>query len=451
MKKSKLFPSPFWLIFLLPLAALLFSAAPGAAQDDPSPPPHHTDRVAPAREPEILEQQEQPDGVNTIIAIPVSADTYIASGRPNDNFGGDALFLGYNLAGGSNYAAQRMLLRFDTDSALPDGAIINSAALRIHLNFSSPSPDAAMGTVLRRLASPWGEHTVTWNTQPAWTDVDDTVFVGSDLTWYEWDMTELVENWTTAVYPNNGVEIIGDETIQQRERAFYSRETTTSLYPILVVDYFLSSDTEPPIVTVNTLPTYSRRNFPVSWSGTDPGGSGLDYYDVQVSVDNSEWQTWLAGTTVTEAEYANGENGRFYQFRARGVDNVGNVEPFGAAEAETTVDALAPFSTINPLPAITNNDSFTVSWTATPDVSGIQYYDVQYRLNNGSWGLWLPQTLSTSAVFNNAADGLYAFEVRAVDNLDQVETFTNTPEALIIVDNEAPFVTSQLWLPLIMK
>lgn len=451
MKQSDLFSPRFWLIFLLPLAILLFSTAPGAAQDDSSPPPRNTDRVAPEREPEILAQQEQPDGVNTVIAIPASADAYIASGRPNDNFGSDALFLGYNLAGDSNYAAQRMLLYFDTDSAIPDNAIINSAALRLHLNFSSPSPDAAMGTVLRRLASPWGEHTLTWNTEPAWTDVDDTVFVGSDLSWYEWDVTQLVENWTTAVYPNNGVEIIGDETIQQRERAFYSRETTTSLYPILVVDYFISNDTEPPIVTVNALPTYSRRSFTVSWSGIDPGGSGLDYYDVQVRVDNGAWQTWLAGTTVTEAEYSNGENGRFYQFRARGVDNVGNEEAFGAAEAETTVDAQAPISTINPLPAITNNASFTVSWTAEPDVSGIQYYDVQYRFNNASWGLWLPQTLSTSAIFNNAADGLYAFEVRAVDNLGQVETFTDMPEATIIVDNEAPFVTPQLWLPLIMK
>ncbi len=449
--KSNVFPSRFWLVFLLPLIVCLFTAAPSAAQDDPDPPPRHTDRVAPEREPEILAQQELPDGVNTVIAIPASADAYIASGHPNDNFGSDALFLGYNLAGGSNYAAQRMLLRFDTESAIPAGAIINSAALRLHLNFSSPSPDAAMGTVLRRLASPWDEQTVTWNTEPVWTDVDDTVFVGSDLTWYEWDVTALVENWATAVYPNNGVEIIGDETIQQRERAFYSRETNTSLYPILVVDYFLSSDTEPPVVNINALPTYSRRNFTVSWSGTDPGGSGLDYYDVQVRVDNGEWQTWLAGTTVTEAEYGNGENGRFYQFRARGVDNVGNVELFGASEAETTVDAQAPVSTINSLPAITTNNNFTVSWVAAPDVSGIQYYDVQYRFNSGSWDLWLPQTLSTSAIFNNAADGLYAFEVRAVDNLGQVETFTHTPEAAIIVDNEAPFVTPQFWLPLVVK
>ncbi|MFO7678570.1 MAG: DNRLRE domain-containing protein [Chloroflexota bacterium] len=451
MKKFQ--PNASWLPVLCLLLVImgLLQAAPGTAQEDPTPPPRNTDRVAPEREPQVLSREETPDGVNTVVGIPANADTYLASGRPNENFGSDALFLGYNLAGSQNFGAQRMLLRFDVDSSIPTGAIINSATLRLYLSFSSPANDTAMGTVLRRLASPWNEHTVTWNTEPVWTDVDDTVFIGSALTWYEWDMTALVENWTTAVYPNDGVEIIGDETIQQRERAFHSRETPTSLYPLLVVDYFLSSDQEPPEVTVSPLPDYSRRNFTVSWTGTDPGGSGLDYYDVQVRADSGDWQTWLAGTTQTEAEYANGENGRLYQFRARGVDNAGNIEPFGAAEAETTVDSQAPTTTVDPLPPLTHSATFNVSWTGADAGSGIQYYDVQVRFNDGPWSLWLPQTLSTSATYNAAADGIYAFEARAVDNLDQAELFTNTAEASLVVDNKAPFVEPQLWLPIIFK
>jgi hypothetical protein len=247
------------------------------------------------------------------------------------------------------------------------------------------------------------------------------------------------------------VEIIGDETVQQRERAFYSRETVTSLYPQLVVNYTVIIDHEPPIVTVSPLPAFSPRHFTVSWTGTDPGGSGIDYYDVQVRVDEGDWQTWLAGVTVTEAEYGNGENGRQYQFRARGVDNAHNVEPFGEAEAETVADTQPPTSTIDPLPLIINDNSFTVSWSGSDPLSGIQYYDVQYRYNNSPWDLWLPQTLATAANFNNAADGLYSFEVRAVDNIDQVEPFTNVPEATVIVDNEPPFVEPQTWLPLILS
>lgn len=424
---------------------------PGAAQETPEPPPRHTERTAPERQVEILEREVLPHRIDTIIAIPANADSYIASERPTENFGSDALFLGYNLTGSNNFGAERILLRFDVAAAVPAGAIINSAVVNLYLSFSSPAPDAAMGTVLRRLASPWNEYAVSWNTEPSWTPIDDTTFVGSALGWYGWDITEVVEDWHTAVYPNNGVEIIGDEAIQQRERAFYSRETATSFYPQLIVNYTLSDDTEPPITTIEPLPPFSRRSFTVSWTGTDPGDSGIDHYDIQVRVDDGDWQTWLSGVTVTEAEYSEGENGRTYEFRSRAVDNVGNSEAFAAAEAETTVDAQAPTSSIDPLPPIINSNSFTVSWTGSDNVSGIQYYDVQYRYNNSPWSMWLPQTLATSAQFTNAADGLYAFEVRAVDNLGQVELFNNIAEATIIVDSEPPFIEPQIWLPLIVN
>lgn len=450
MKKALVIPRWFGLTALLVL--LLSGVAwPGIAQETPAPPPRNTERTAPDRQPIIVEQEVLADKMNTVVIIPADADTYIASERPNENFGSDALFLGYNLVGDNNFGAQRMLLHFDVAGNIPDDAIINEAALRLHLSFSSPVNDNPMGTVLRRLASPWHEYTVTWNTEPAWTSVDKTAYVGSELTWYEWDITDVVADWATAVYPNDGLEIIGDETVQQRERAFYSRETNTSLYPQLVVNYTVIIDHEPPIVTVSALPEFSRRHFTVSWTGTDPGGSGLDYYDVQVRVDEGEWQPWLAEVTVTEAEYGNGENGRLYQFRARGVDNANNVESFGAAEAETVVDTQPPTSAIDPLPHIINDNSFTVSWSGSDPLSGIQYYDVQYRYNNGPWTLWLPQTLATTATFNNAADGLYGFEVRAVDNIDQVELFANMSESTIMVDSEPPFVEPQTWLPLILS
>jgi hypothetical protein len=109
----------------------------------------------------LLEQEVLPHRINTIVVIPASADNYIASEQPNENFGNDALFLGYNLAGANNFGAERRLLQFDIASTIPDGAIINSAVLNLYLSFSSPASAAPMGTVLRRLASPWNEYSVT--------------------------------------------------------------------------------------------------------------------------------------------------------------------------------------------------------------------------------------------------------------------------------------------------
>jgi hypothetical protein len=101
-----------------------------------------------------------------------------------------ALFLGYNLVG-DHFGAQRMLLRFDVESVIPPGSTVDDARLHLRLAFSSPAGDAPMGTLLRRLASPWDEFTVTWTTEPEWTPVDDTTFVGSALDWYEWEITNV--------------------------------------------------------------------------------------------------------------------------------------------------------------------------------------------------------------------------------------------------------------------
>jgi hypothetical protein len=437
----------------LALSLLLIFAmtAAGTAQDLDEELGRGLEREAPPREAVILEQEQlSPTAVRTVLSLPAVADTYIASERPNQNFGADALFLGYNLVG-DHYGAQRMLLRFDVENHIPPGSVVHDAHLRLHVAFSSPPDDTPMGTVLRRLASPWGEFTVTWNTEPEWTPVDDTTFVGSTLTWYEWEITDVVHNWVNEVFDNYGVSIIGDETIQQRERAFYSRETMTAFYPRLVVNYTEFDDTEAPVVIVDPLPEFSPRTFTVSWTGHDPGGSGIAYYDVQYREDLGAWTDWQMGVTFTQAEFT-GTNGRFYEFRARGVDVVGNEEPFGNPEAHTTVDTQPPSSQVNPLPPIVTEPTFTVSWTGHDHGgSGVQYFDVQFRHNSGPWQLWQQQTIATQAIFTAPADGLYEFEVRAVDNVGNAEAFGNVPEAAIFVDIEPPFIEPRLWLPLIFR
>ena len=201
-------------------------------------------------------------------------------------------------------------------------------------------------------------------------------------------------------------------------------------------------------MTVEPLPTYSPRHFTVQWSGSDVGEAGINYYDVQVRIDGGAWTDWVTGTMTTTAEYAQGENGRLYEFRARGVDHSGNVEAYGDPEASTTVDTLPPVVTVDPiLPHITTSTLVTVSWSGSDSVSGIQYYDVQMRMNDGSWVLWIPQTLATTAQFQAPLDGFYAFEARAVDNMGLVESFNNQAEATVFVDATAPFLTTQAWLP----
>jgi hypothetical protein len=247
---------------------------------------------------------------------------------------------------------------------------------------------------------------------------------------------------------NHGVELIGDETVQKRERAFNSRETPTVLFPRLVVRFTEDVDTEPPVVTVDPLPEFSHRSFTVSWSGTDLGGSGIAYYDVQFRVDGGPWLDWQMGTTATNADFTGGESGRTYDFRARGVDNAGNVEPFGDVEATTLVDVRPPVSQVDPLPPATNQSSFLVAWSGSDVGSGIAYFDIRYRIDGGPWMIGQGQTQVTSAVFVALRDGLYEFEARAVDNAGLVEPFTGEVTASITVEAG---LTIQMWMPIVFR
>jgi hypothetical protein len=414
--------------------------------------PRGAELRAPTREPTVLRTEAVAQGVtNTVVELPAEADAYIASEWPDYSFGSDALYLGYDLSDGASFGAERLLLRFDVLSTVPIDAAINSAYLRLHLNSSDPADDESMGTVLRRTASDWDESTVTWNSEPAWGEIRAIADVGSTSTWYEWEITDLVADWTDGTHKDYGVEIIGDERVQQRERMFYSRETGNDLYPRLVVDYTDFDDREPPIVTVDPLPAYVWRDFIVSWSGTDPGGSGISTYGIQFRVDEGDWADWLVDVTFTSADFVAGQDARFYEFRARGKDWAGNVESFGDPEAGTTVDAQPPTSLVAPLPPITRTDTFWLTWTGNDDGSGIQYYDVQYRFNRREWIPWQQKTIATGAEFTTIEDGLFEFEARAVDNLGLSESFADQAEASVLVDAREPFIVPRTWLPYIVR
>jgi hypothetical protein len=430
------------------LIVCLFSlmSVPTYAQgNDESIPLRQPQPEAPQRSPVIIQEMGPLGVAQTVVELPAEADAYIASARPNENFGKAALFVGYHILGDDHFGAQRSLLRFDL-SPIPEGAAILEARMQLYLSFATLDDTEEMRIIARQLNSAWDEQFVTWNTEPEWGEVRAETFVGTSQGWYEWDLTDLVSDWVSTAAINHGVELIGDEEIQQRERAFNSRETQTDLYPRLLVRYTEEVDTEPPVVTVNPLPEFSPRNFTVSWSGTDPGGSGIAHYDVQVRVDSGDWIDWITSTTATSAEFTGGESGRTYEFRARGVDNAGNVEAFGDAEAITTVDVRPPVSQIDPLPPVTSESSFVVAWSGTDVGAGIAYYDVRYRYEGGPWVLWQHQTEATSAIFTAMQDGTYEFEVRAVDRAGLVEPFTGEQTASITVEAGMEI---RVWLPII--
>ncbi len=90
-----------------------------------------------------------------------------------------------------------------------------------------------------------------------------------------------------------------------------------------------------PTSQVISLPAISPTRMRVSWSGSDGNGSGVDYYDIYVSVDGGEFVLWLGGAHDTQATFT-GQAEHTYAFYSIAVDKVGNHEiPPDGPDAQT--------------------------------------------------------------------------------------------------------------------
>lgn len=217
-------------------------------------------------------------------------------------------------------------------------------------------------------------------------------------------------------------------------------------------------DTQPPSVIVNPLPQFTyTSNFIVSWSGSD-NGSGLVNMDVQYrDTDIGNWLSWINGTTSFSATFTGAQNGHTYEFRARGTDNVGNVQPWGSAQAQTTV-FFEPFAVVTPFPSpTTSSDPFQVSWIgATPPGTEPMSFDIYVRHNGGAWSQWLsnvPGTTGTVISDNyspTSGNGLYEFSAIAKNNVGQVEPWDQQPEQGILYNSDPNAFTFQ-FLPIVLK
>jgi RHS repeat-associated protein len=127
-------------------------------------------------------------------------------------------------------------------------------------------------------------------------------------------------------------------------------------------------DSVPPSSSVAPLPAVEPSTaFTVCWLGQDdPGGSGIAYYDIYVSVNGGPYAIWQDETTATSASFA-GQVGDTYAFYGVATDNVGNIQPTPTAAQATTeiVSVATPTLTISDAGGIFDGQAFPASGTAT--------------------------------------------------------------------------------------
>lgn len=381
----------------------------------------------------VLSQTETPEGINTTLRINVHKDAFLSSLQPDANFGGTRdLRLGWNNGG---FNAMRILIEFDI-AAIPRNAVINSATLFIFQTGVVPGGDRNMDYRAQFMRTAWDERGVTWNNANyLGGDALPLGSVDSTPGWKNTNVTDIVRTWYSGGRANNGLIVIGDETPENnRMRIFSSREEGGSA-PYIVLDYTIGCDTTPPSASVTSMPNFSPGYFTVNWSGTDsaPSGcspSGIANFDVDYRINGSSWHRWLTQTRDTSSQFRNwANNGDRVDFRARAVDNAGNVQSFSGTQTTTRIDTEPPTVTVNPLPPTTPSQFFTLSWMGRDNLSGIANYDVQWRENGGDWHMLLQQTPLTSFQITGAESGVtYDFRIRATDNVGNSGNWPDTPQ-----------------------
>jgi len=444
-KTIGLFGSPRKSTFLLLLVLIFVMAATVVAQEG--------DDGGDTAEPEwvVISEEVLPFGTQSTARIIASQDAYLSSLNANSNYGG-ATTMGLGYWSGV-YNAMRPLIQFNV-SGVPAQATIDNATMYIYQQSSSPTNDGQMGFKAQYMKQGWNEYSVTWNNANYLGG--DEISIGqntSALGWKSSDVTSLVRAWHNGSRPNYGFLITGDEGPQNNRNRFFRSRQWGGYEPYLIVNYTQCSDLTPPTATVNPLPAWSKTSFNVSWTGSD-SGAGIAYYNIQYNRNGGSWTNWLSQTTATSATFNGAADGQQYQFRAQAADNCGNVGAWTGAQAFTNIDSVAPSASVAALPPYTFASSFIVNWSGTdnPGGSGIKTYDIQVRVNGGSWQNWLTGTSSTSGQITGAAQGnVYEFQARATDNAGNVGSYPNHPQAsttvvlysVAVVRPFSPYITDQ--------
>ncbi len=184
--------------------------------------------------------------------------------------------------------------------------------------------------------------------------------------------------------------------------------------------------------------------------GSVPGSIGWQNGDARGMV-----QAWLSGAQPNFGVIITGDEvpsaGRWRAFRSRETNDA----PRLVINFTTNCDTVPPTATVQALPQFSPGE-FRVFWSGQDfapsgcQPSGIANYDVQYRINGGSWVNWRTRTTGTDFGFRNLApNGAFVeFRARATDNAGNVGQYTSVAQAATTVDSQPPTATMNPLTPI---
>lgn len=198
------------------------------------------------------------------LAIKLTDGTFVYGGYPTQAYGKGETYFRVGRATYSNWTA-KSLIRANV-SAIPAGAIINSATLWFYSqNLASSSSSNAITFYVRRVTGAW-TNDQTWNTMPATTTTGQATVSNSGWNkWYEVDIKTIVQAWVNGT-ANHGLALVQDNATLQTTKTFAKSGTYGAE---LVIDY-----TEP-IAKLTGFSNFNTTDGSIGFSVSNPGGGAL--------------------------------------------------------------------------------------------------------------------------------------------------------------------------------
>ncbi|MDP8210469.1 MAG: DNRLRE domain-containing protein [Candidatus Stygibacter australis] len=151
---------------------------------------------------------------------------------------------------------ERVMFKFDVSAVVT----LESAVLNLHRFFACGEGGGQTAANIYLITEEWDEETWDCHTYPQYDDDSAIPYtftgpVGMQDTWFEIDITYLVEQWVYGLVPNNGLVIIAD--YGQRHSKFNSKETaSTDWAPYLTLNGTL------PAQETEIIPIITAANYP---------------------------------------------------------------------------------------------------------------------------------------------------------------------------------------------
>jgi len=109
--------------------------------------------------------------------------------------------------------------------------------------------------------------------------------------------------------------------------------------------------------------------------------------------------------------------------------------------AEISLDQTPPNSRVEALPELLAEELFTLTWLGNDNLSGVDYYQVQYQIkNSGAWNFWSWSGKKTEKIYENSLSfkgqsrKTYEFRARAVDKAGNWETWPDWPDTFTLIE-----------------